>query len=50
MEILLTFLLSGLNLYFAKIVKDNDGNPAFQYFAAGYIFSCGFVELLNKIL
>ena len=48
MEIVfLEFTLMTVNLLAAKIKKDNNRNPAFNYFVAGMCFGFGLTILIN---
>ena len=48
--ILLQFGLTALNLYGAKLQKENGRNPAFNYFIAGMCFGFGLLRLLELLL
>jgi hypothetical protein len=48
--VLLQFVLCGLNLFGAKTVKDNGGNPVFNYFVAGMTFGFGISKLIEICL
>jgi hypothetical protein len=51
MEIVaLQFALCGLNLLGAKSVKENGGNPMFNYFVAGMTFGFGISKLIEIYL
>jgi hypothetical protein len=45
--VFLQFTLMTVNLFAAKIQKDNNRNPAFNYFVAGMCFGFGLTKLIN---
>jgi hypothetical protein len=47
---LLEFALMAINLLLAKRLKDNDYNPAINYFAAGMTFAFGLSILITLTL
>jgi hypothetical protein len=45
--VIIQFALMGMNLYMAKVMKDQNRNPWFQYFVAGICFFGGVAAIIK---